>query len=296
MSRSPLAARFHPIETISPKELLEMHGLFSRFYENADLPTFVADIAKKTGVILVRHRVSNEIRGFSTVTTFPLHDAGRDAIGVFSGDTILHPDNWGDRSLKDGFARYALSLKLRNPQTPVYWALISKGYKTYLLMARNFLRYYPRHDKPNDPALRQLVEQYCDALFPGVYCRDRRVLDFGKDYQRLKTEVAPIGHADRQKEPAIRYFEEKNPEWQRGVELPCIGELEFAVVFEYVKKYRLPWPSRQSFPPPAPMPAPDRSPIARPAPFEVPSIPMARTPREFLDSGDYHLAAGGGAE
>jgi hypothetical protein len=167
---APLTARFRRVESISPIELTQMHALFSRFYENADLATFIKDLSEKSGVIMVREK--NEaatIRGFSTIKQVELDDDGRPAIGVFSGDTILHPDYWGDRALKDGFVRYMLGVKARMPRTPIYWLLISKGYKTYLLLANNFVTYYPRHDKPSDPRLRGIVDQYCRQLFPRAY-------------------------------------------------------------------------------------------------------------------------------
>ncbi|MBK7773481.1 MAG: hypothetical protein IPI43_05005 [Sandaracinaceae bacterium] len=93
---APLTARFRRVESISPIELTQMHALFSRFYENADLATFIKDLSEKSGVIMVREK--NEaatIRGFSTIKQVELDDDGRPAIGVFSGDTILHPDYWG---------------------------------------------------------------------------------------------------------------------------------------------------------------------------------------------------------
>ncbi|MBK7778760.1 MAG: hypothetical protein IPI43_32380 [Sandaracinaceae bacterium] len=144
-----------------------MPALFSRFYENADLATFIKDLSEKSGVIMVREK--NEaatIRGFSTIKQVELDDDGRPAIGVFSGDTILHPDYWGDRALKDGFVRYMLGVKARMPRTPIYWLLISKGYKTYLLLANNLVTNYPRADNPSDPRLRGIVDQYCRQLFP----------------------------------------------------------------------------------------------------------------------------------
>ena len=246
MERPSLTARFRSIDDISPGDILAMHALFAGYYENASIETFIADLSKKSGAILVHEKGGGPLRGFSTVTTVALPEAGEGAIGVFSGDTILHHEYWGDRSLKDGFVRYMLKLKLSNPLRRVYWLLISKGYKTYLLMAKNFVSYYPRHDRPNDPKLERLVRAYCDTLFPGKYDAKGKVLDFGETSQKLRGEVAPITTQDRLREPAIRYFEARNPEWERGVELPCIGEVSFSLLMPYLDKQR-----RRSSTPPA---------------------------------------------
>jgi hypothetical protein len=167
MEQKPLVARFRSIDDISPGDILAMHGLFSGYYENTDIATFIADLSKKSGAILVHEKGGGPLRGFSTITTLPLPEAGENAIGVFSGDTILHHEYWGDRSLKDGFVRYMLKLKLSNPLRRVYWLLISKGYKTYLLMAKNFVEYYPRHDRPNDPKLERSGARVLRPALPG---------------------------------------------------------------------------------------------------------------------------------
>jgi len=44
------------------------------------------------------------------------------------------------------FAKHLLLAKIRTPGRRVYWFLISKGYKTYLLLARTFLGFLPRRD------------------------------------------------------------------------------------------------------------------------------------------------------
>jgi hypothetical protein len=248
----PLSARFRRVDSISPMELQQMHTLFSRFYENADLKKFVEDISEKSGVILVREKTETAtIRGFSTVKQVELDDRGKRAVGVFSGDTIMHPDYWGDRSLKDGFVRYMLSVKARMPRTTVYWLLISKGYKTYLLLANNFVDYYPRHDGPADPRLASIVDQYCRELFPKAYNATTRVLDFGVGSQFLKDVVAPITDELRDSTPAIAYFEARNPEWQRGVELPCVGEVSLNLLWPYLSKEAARF--RSSAPPPGPL-------------------------------------------
>jgi hypothetical protein len=247
--KPPLSARFRRVESISPQELQQMRKLFRGFYENADLATFLKDLSEKSGVIMVREKNAEaRIRGFSTVKKVELNDNGKRAVGVFSGDTILHPDFWGDRALKDGFVRYMLSVKARMPRTRVYWLLISKGYKTYLLLANNFVTYYPKRGAPADPRLSSLVDQYCEELFPHAYDRARGVLDFGAGSQHLKDPVAPITEEMCAEHPEIGFFAKRNPEWARGVELPCIGEVSLNLIMPYLSKESS--RGRSSAPPP----------------------------------------------
>ncbi len=62
-------------------------------------------------------------------------------------------------------------------------------------------------------------------------------MNFGDDYQPLKGDVAPITDEMRRKSPKIRFFEEKNPQWVQGTELPCIGEIVWSDIFKYVQRF-----------------------------------------------------------
>ena len=222
--KSQLSCKFLPIDEVSVKLLRDMYSVFSRYYANTDLQTFVQDMSKKSGIFLLREKNTARIVGFSTWTEMPLSYGKGKAIGVFSGDTILEKDYWGNRALQQAFALRMLKLKISRPGTRVFWLLISKGYKTYLLLANNFLRHYPNYRSRNEPLVR-VIDQYCERLFPDYYDRDNRVLNFGDDSQHLKDDVADITSSMRAANAKIRFFDDTNPGWRRGTELPCVGEV-----------------------------------------------------------------------
>src|SRR5205823_11279599 len=76
---------------------------------------------------------------------------------VFSGDTVIDRNYWGQKQLQLAFARLVVTLKLRAPWRPLYWFLVSKGYRTYLLLANSFPRAIPRFDY-DDGALRAMLD------------------------------------------------------------------------------------------------------------------------------------------
>jgi hypothetical protein len=104
------------------------------------------------------------------------------------------------------------------------------------LMTNNFFRFYP-HPEQRYQEYAGLIPQYCEALFPGYYDPARGVLDFGHAYQKLRGDVAPITDQEREGSAAIRFFEQCNPEWQRGTELPCVGRAGFSDAFRYLFRY-----------------------------------------------------------
>jgi len=220
-----LYTRLQPINRVSVVDIQQMYDVFRRYYDLRDLDTFVRDLSKKTAIVIVRERESNRVVGFSTLLAMDIKVGGKTARGVFSGDTIMEKEYWGSKALNNRIAQYMFAEKLRNLGKPVYWMLISKGYKTFLLLTNNFMAYYPNRENRH-PHLKKVVEHYCDRLFPGCYDEKTGVLDFGDRSMFLKGEVAGITEEMREAQPNIAFFEERNPEWARGTELPCVGVLD----------------------------------------------------------------------
>ena len=233
--KAKLSCRFFKINEVNIAKLVEMHSIFTRFYENADLSTFIKDMSEKKGVMILKNRTTGRIVGFSTYNEIELVHRGQKAIGVFSGDTIVEPEYWGDKTMHTAFAVKMLKAKLMRPTTPMFWLLISKGYKTYLLMANNFQRFYPRHDR-HDHEMAALTEQYCQKLYPSYYRQEEQILDFGDGYHALKDNVADITPRMRASNADIRFFEQRNPEWRRGTELPCVSEIAFSTIGHFFGK------------------------------------------------------------
>lgn len=235
--RERVGAQTVPLDQVNPKAILEMYNLFCQYYDNVEFDTFVKDLNKKQAVIMVRGKKTGALRGFSTITEVQLTFKKQKAVGVFSGDTIMQKEYWGASALQRAFFIYMLTLRLRNPHKKVFWLLISKGYKTYLLLANNWDNYYPRYDRPHQPEYEAVVESYCEQLWPGKYDRKSKTLNFGPNYQCLKGEVTPITDHMRTNFPKIAYFEKCNPDWEEGVELPCIGEAKISNAFTYGNKF-----------------------------------------------------------
>lgn len=227
-----LKARYLPLSKVSVPIMRRMYEIYSGYYENVSLDVFCHDMVEKSGVILVEEKPTKRVVGFSTLKTLDMNVDGRRVKGVFSGDTIMEEKYWGSRALQVTFFLRMIREKLRHPFRPLFWLLISKGYKTYLLMANNFHTYYP-HPEGKNAELETLVDSYCERLFSDYYCVENKLLDFGDGYTHLKSNVANITTEMRQKNEKIQFFETRNPTWNRGTELPCIGEINFSLLLSY---------------------------------------------------------------
>jgi hypothetical protein len=233
--RAALKATYVRIGDIDVHAIRQMYAVYSQYYENTAWDIFLHDLSKKTGAFIMRNPAGRVV-GFSTIMTTALHVHGKTVRGVFSGDTIIERAYWGSRALQLAFYRFMIAEKSRYPFQKIYWFLISKGFKTYLLLANNFFSFYPRPDG-QDEHLADIVDAYCEQMFPAYYDRDKRILDFGGDYQPLRGDVAEITDRMCEENEAIRFFQQRNPEWRRGTELPCVGVFGWSDMAKYSVRF-----------------------------------------------------------
>jgi len=225
--QSVIRADFYPLDKISYEDVKVMHNVFVKYYHNADYETFVKDLKRKIGAILVKKIDDGTIVGFSTIGIIEKTIDNKKCMGMFSGDTIIEKEYWGLPNLQTAFLRFMVQLRIKNPLTNLYWFLISKGYKTYLLMANNWTDYYPRYNNKEDEKRKAIVKTFSNHLFEGYYDEKTGLLKFGEGYQKLKENVAEITDEMKIQHPKISFFEEVNPTWREGTELPCLGDISW---------------------------------------------------------------------
>ncbi|QER39594.1 hypothetical protein F2A31_07655 [Acinetobacter suaedae] len=222
-------------EKIDLAQLKTMYSIYEQYYENTKFSIFVEDFKKKSGAILIFNSKTDQIVGFSTVAVQHFYFEGKDYTVLFSGDTVILREYWGTRTLQSAMLKFMMKLRVKYPFNELYWLLISKGYKTYLLLANNYYVYYP-NIKDDNQHLAAVVEHYCENFFSEYYDKKVGLLNFGEDYQPLKGEVAPITDEMRTKNPKIEFFEQLNPTWTAGTELPCIGRLAWKDIARFPVK------------------------------------------------------------
>lgn len=170
---------------------------------------------------------NHRIQGFSTLYDFDFLHHHKNYRILFSGDTIIAPDYWGTSALTMEFLKNIILLKLKYPTRPVWWFLVSKGYKTYLLLANNFLNYYPRYDRITPSEHQSLLQGLSEKLYPGKYNSQTGVIEFSQEeHERLRESIAPITDELMNRYPKIKFFQTSNPNWTIGHELACIGEVD----------------------------------------------------------------------
>ncbi|WP_413612785.1 hypothetical protein [Bdellovibrio sp. HCB-110] len=232
-----------PVSQINTELRRRMFDLFGKYYFDVEFERFNSDLSEKTSVIMLWDQSKSPepfLFGFSTVLIRELPVGGR---VIYSGDTVVDSDYWGSRTLQSAFTRILFLTRLRHPFSPLYWMLISKGFKTYMLMRRNFPRSYPSLAGaiPND--LAPVKHAFYKGKFAENYRTETSLIDFGKSMGRVKDQMAVPTDRDMSN-PDVRFFLEKNPRYHEGVELACIADIRWSDIAHIIFKYTVPFYAR----------------------------------------------------
>lgn len=228
-----LRASIVPVSSLQEFQLAGMWKLFESYYADIEHNRFLSDLYAKDSVILIT--AGKEIAGFSTLKTYDREIGNRHVKVIYSGDTIVHRAYWGQTVLQKTFFSFLVSTYLKNPTKDVYWFLISKGYKTYCLLSRNFPNYWPRHDAATPAFETELLGDLATDMFGDSWKPELGVLKFEESLGSLKGNVAPITD-DARKFADIRFFEQINAGHAQGDELCCLGKIDAQLMWSYPKK------------------------------------------------------------
>jgi hypothetical protein len=197
----------------------QMLALMERHYQNVSPKAFHADLDEKQWVIHVRD-AQGELCGFSTQMVIEAIVRGQVVKALFSGDTIIDREHWGDHALMKLGGELALSLAAEN----WYWFLISQGYKTYRFLPVFFHEFYPRYDRPTPVEAHEVIEALATAKFGSQYDPASGVIRPTTSQYCLREGIAELTE-ERLRDPHIAHFAAKNPGHARGHELCCIAPL-----------------------------------------------------------------------
>jgi hypothetical protein len=203
----------------------EMAQLFAEHYELACLEDFRRDLAEKDQVVLLREAGSGLLQGFSTLAVYTSRAAGSEVGVVYSGDTIIRPAFWGTPALPSVWIQHILALAAQLPQ-PVYWLLISSGYKSYRFLPVFYREYYPHLNCPTPPETQHVMDRLACERFGQQYNPATGIVRFAGGGTPLRSGVADVNE-ERQRNPHIRFFLERNPGHAQGDELLCLTQISW---------------------------------------------------------------------
>jgi hypothetical protein len=210
----------HPTE-LTARDRDALWAFFHQFVQRSR-DAFEAKLAEVDEVMLARDD-SGALRAFTGTKLHVVEWRGERFGAIHSAWAATDPSYRGKNlTQKTGF-RFFLARKLEEPARPLYWVFAASTYKSYLLLRKNFVEYWPRPGAtlPERESailaevMRQLEEPHWDPA-RGVVRR------FGASrYREGVVADEPEMLANRH----VRYYAACNPGQADGDTLLCITPL-----------------------------------------------------------------------
>jgi hypothetical protein len=211
-----------PTSKLSDLVIQNMFNLFRDYYE-ADFDNFQQDLSNKNWVILLRDTEAGSIQGFSTLAFSKSTTKGGEIGVVYSGDTIIRPAYWGTPELPRAWIKNVLEIGNELPK-PLYWLLISSGYKTYRFLTVFYKEFFPRYDQPTPPEIQALIHHLAHERFGSEYDPQLGIVRFSSGATPLREGVS-VATERRMKDPHVAFFVNKNTGYAEGDELVCLTQI-----------------------------------------------------------------------
>jgi hypothetical protein len=218
---------------ICDEEVAAMYRLYESYYDATSPSVFRSDLDGKQFVIALREGC--ELRGFSTLALIDFALEGCAGRALFSGDTIIDHRYWGEQTLARAFCHFAGRLKAAEPAVPLYWWLISKGYRTYRYLSVFSRSYYPNPMGQTPPEFRACIDALARVRFGSAYDPELGVVRYPSSHGHLKPQWATVKASARER-PEVSYFLERNPRFHLGEELCCLTALEASNLRSFAKR------------------------------------------------------------
>ena len=216
------ASTIASVGRLRPKTVEQMASLYLDNFDGSSRKVFIADLKDKDEAILLH--ANGRLAGFTTLKVFERRWKGEAVRIVYSGDTIVHREHWGQQQLAFAWISRIGGIKREAPATPLYWFLLVKGHRTFKYLAVFAKSFFP-HWSLDRRDLKPLGDQLAEERFGSDYNPETGVVEFETSRGHLRRDIADAAPAELSK-PAAQLFFQRNPGYRRGHELVCVCELE----------------------------------------------------------------------
>lgn len=211
---------FKPIAELEKNEIDEIVNLYLTYYDGSSSQQVISDLKTKTEVLLLTY--NEKLVGFSSFELYIFDYEGNKKQIIYSGDTVVHHQHWGQQALSNAWIKYIGKLKLRIQNIPIYWFLIVKGHRTY-----KFLPAFTKSFFPHWSIDRSDLKPFLDALAKDKFGRFYNEIDglvkFEVSKGHMKENIAIVPENEKKK-ASVNFFLQCNPNYYLGHELACLCE------------------------------------------------------------------------
>lgn len=210
------------VTALSSETVQSMSELYLDNYDGSSRARFLDDLKEKDQVLLLYYQ--GVLVGFSTLVVYGAVWKNKYVRVVYSGDTIVSPQHWGQQELAFSWIRRIGQIKRESPSTPLYWFLLVKGHRTFKYLSVFGKTFFP-HWQIDRSDLKPFADQLALSKFGNDYSPTSGVVEFHTSRGHLKPHIA-LPTPEELSKASTRFFIEKNPGYLKGHELVCLCELE----------------------------------------------------------------------
>ncbi len=224
MSQSKMVVAVFKENQLSDELKEQMWQLYVENYNDVTRQEFEKDLKKKNKLFIGCDKHTKEFAGFSAMEFYTEYVNGKKISVIYSGDTMIKKQYWGQKGLHNRFYIEALKHKLTHLSTPLYWFMVCMGYKTYLIMAKNSLEYWPNYNKKTPEDNLQVLNTIAGNKFGNAYDPSLNIINTKGVGCTLDPSVARITKTVLEI-PEVSFFIKRNPKYAEGAELANISHL-----------------------------------------------------------------------
>lgn len=219
-----LTTQIVAVNELTPIAITNMFALYSKYYAGTSFTLFKKDLAEKHWVFLL-YDDQQKICGFSTLALFNNRWEAKPLRVLYSGDTIIDHQYWGQQQLALNWIRFAGEIKAQEPEIPLYWLLLVKGHRTYRYLSAFCYSYFPSPRELISPSAQNLIHKLGKDYFGNMYHASTGLVSYPSSHGHLREEWAIISEKLKFRQE-VDYFLQRNPRFYQGDELVCLCELE----------------------------------------------------------------------
>ncbi|PON19364.1 hypothetical protein C2W62_03075 [Candidatus Entotheonella serta] len=214
---------FKPIEKVTQQEWQLLKDKAHQVVTTAD--GIIESLRERERIAM--YFSEGDLVGVGTVDVWPCEFQGIKTVAMYTGNAWYHPDFRRQNLMQYLALQCILATKLRYPRHLCYWVYGSNNYKSYLIMVKNFRKFWPRYDRETPPwelaYLRMMAERFYHHTWTtgeyGVIPNEHH-----RSFLSSDTEIPP----ELRNDPHMQFYQRVNPDYVHGARLICGAPFDLA--------------------------------------------------------------------
>jgi hypothetical protein len=183
-----LKSKVMEVKNLSQHCKEQMFDLYNTYYDSTNYEIFTQDLSKKDFVIILES--SGLLQGFTTIELIESVYNNCQVLILYSGDTIIHKNYWGEQTLTLAWCEFAGKIKAQNPTKPLYWLLLTKGHRTYRYLGCFFKTFYPSYKTKTPASIKDFIDLVSLKKFAEFYNKENQTIEYDLSRGHLKSWLA----------------------------------------------------------------------------------------------------------